>query len=63
MVNNDHMSALFSAAAEAVEEAIVNALLAATDMSARGSRAVAIGSERLLSALREVGWKPDSQNR
>ncbi|MFM0247208.1 DmpA family aminopeptidase [Paraburkholderia sediminicola] len=63
MVNNDHMSALFSAAAEAAEEAIVNALLAATDMSARGSRAVAIGSERLLSALREVGWKPDSQNR
>ncbi len=63
MVNNDHMSALFSAAAEAVEEAIVNALLAATDMSTRGARVEAIGSERLLSALREVGWRPDSQNR
>ena len=29
MVNNDYISALFAAAAEAVEEAIVNALLAA----------------------------------
>ncbi|MFM0070641.1 hypothetical protein PQQ86_05655 [Paraburkholderia sediminicola] len=43
---------------QAVEEAIVNALLAATDMSAHGARVEAIGSERLLSAFREVGWKP-----
>ena len=61
MVNNDHMSALFSAAAEAVEEAIVNALLAAANLSARGARVEAIGAERLLSALREVGWRPDRQ--
>ena len=57
MVNNDHMSALFMAAAEAVEEAIVNALLAATDMTARGERAEAIGAARLLSALHETGWR------
>lgn len=63
MVNNDHMSALFAAAAEAVGEAIVNALLAAKDLSARGARAEAIGAERLLAALREVGWRPDSESR
>ncbi|ASL42848.1 Beta-peptidyl aminopeptidase BapA [Burkholderia sp. AD24] len=63
MVNNDHMSALFSAAAEAVEEAIVNALLAAGDLNARGARAEAIGAERLLAALREVGWRPDNESR
>ncbi|WCM20991.1 P1 family peptidase [Paraburkholderia bryophila] len=63
MVNNDHMSALFSAAAEAVEEAIVNALLAAADLNARGARAEAIGAERLLAALREVGWRPDNESR
>lgn len=36
MVNNDHISALFVAAAEAVEEAIVNALVAGGDVESRG---------------------------
>jgi D-aminopeptidase len=58
MVNNDHISALFAAAAEAVEEAIVNALVAARDVESRGARVEAIGHARLLDALREVGWRP-----
>ncbi|MBJ9680375.1 MULTISPECIES: DmpA family aminopeptidase [Burkholderia] len=58
MVNNDHISALFAAAAEAVEEAIVNALVAAGDVESRGARVEAIGHGRLLDALREVGWRP-----
>ncbi|WP_323122846.1 DmpA family aminopeptidase [Burkholderia alba] len=57
MVNNDHISALFVAAAEAVEEAIVNVLVAATDLEARGARAEAIGGARLVAAMREVGWR------
>ncbi|WP_095156674.1 P1 family peptidase [Pseudomonas sp. Irchel 3E13] len=58
MVNNDHISPLFLAAAEAVEEAIVNALLAGTDMrSADGVLVPGLGGERLLKALREVGWR------
>lgn len=41
MVNNDHISVLFAAAVEAVEEAIVNALLA--------------GRERLCADLNHSG--------
>ncbi|KVQ09750.1 P1 family peptidase [Burkholderia ubonensis] len=58
MVNNDHISALFVAAAEAVEEAIVNALVAGGDVEARGARVEGLGGARLLDALREVGWRP-----
>ncbi|MFP6560322.1 P1 family peptidase [Paraburkholderia sp. B3] len=58
MVSNDHISALFVAAAEAVEEAIINALVAASDVEARGARAEALGGARLVDALREVGWRP-----
>lgn len=58
MVNNDHISALFAAGAEAVEEAIVNALVAGRDMASRGARVEALGAARLVDALREVGWRP-----
>ncbi|MXN76707.1 S58 family peptidase [Burkholderia sp. 4701] len=58
MVNNDHLSALFVAAAEAVEEAIVNALVAGGDVESRGVRVEGLGGARLLDALREVGWRP-----
>lgn len=37
MLNNDHISAVFLAAAEAVEEAIVNALLAGRTMEGKGA--------------------------
>jgi D-aminopeptidase len=58
MVNNDHISPLFAAAAEAVEEAIVNVLLAGKDMRTDdGVLVPALTGERLLAALREVGWK------
>ncbi|AIL61295.1 DmpA family aminopeptidase [Pseudomonas alkylphenolica] len=59
MVNNDHISALFSAAADAVEEAILNAMLAATDLQANGQQALALKPEQLLEALHAVGWKAD----
>ncbi|MDD2058699.1 P1 family peptidase [Pseudomonas sp. GD03860] len=61
MVNNDHISALFCAAAEAVEEAILNAMLAATDLEANGNQALALKPDQLLEALHAVGWK--AQNR
>ncbi len=56
MVNNDHLSDLFLAAAEAVEEAIVNALLAATDTSGNGHSVPALSGDALLGALRQAGW-------
>jgi D-aminopeptidase len=58
MVSNDHISALFVAAAEAVEEAIANALVAGCDVESRGVRVEGIGHARLVDALREVGWRP-----
>ncbi|AOK32087.1 MULTISPECIES: P1 family peptidase [Burkholderia] len=58
MVADSHISALFEAAAEAVEEAIVNALVAATDLAARGCRVEALGAARLTDALRQTGWRP-----
>jgi D-aminopeptidase len=55
MVTNDHMSPLFHAAAEATEEAILNALLAAGDMMGRdGITAYGLTPESLLSALDEA---------
>ncbi|MBF3225557.1 S58 family peptidase, partial [Pseudomonas aeruginosa] len=48
MLNNDHISPLFAAAAEAVEEAIVNVLLAGEDMRTEDGRLVpALKGERL----------------
>jgi D-aminopeptidase len=55
MVTNDYMTALFHAAAEATEEAILNALLAAGDMTGRdGISAHGLTPELLLGALEEV---------
>ncbi|WP_263263039.1 P1 family peptidase [Pseudomonas sp. RIT-PI-S] len=57
MVNNDHISPLFAAAAEAVEEAIINALLAGTAVCADDGRKVeALSEARLLAALGSAGW-------
>ncbi|PMY69000.1 MULTISPECIES: P1 family peptidase [Pseudomonas] len=57
MLNNDYISALFSAAAEAVEEAIVNALLAGEPMTAdSGASVPALTGETLLQAMKLTGW-------
>jgi len=57
MLNNDHISPLFSAAAEAVEEAIINALLAGESMStANGTLVPALTGETLLQAMKLTGW-------
>jgi len=58
MINNDYISALFLAAADAVEEAILNAMLAARDLAGCGSQALALKPERLLAAMQQVGWRP-----
>jgi D-aminopeptidase len=58
MVNNDHISPLFSAAAEAVEEAIINAIVAGEDMlTDDGVRVPGLDSQTLLQALRQTGWR------
>jgi D-aminopeptidase len=57
MLNNDHISPLFSAAAEAVEEAIINALLAGEGMStASGTLVPVLEADVLLQALSSTGW-------
>jgi D-aminopeptidase len=54
MVSNEYMTPLFHAAAEATEEAILNALLAAGDMTGRdGITAYGLTPESLLGALDE----------
>jgi D-aminopeptidase len=54
MVTNSYITPLFHAAAEATEEAILNALLAAGDMTGRdGIKAHGLTPELLLSALDE----------
>ncbi len=61
MVNNDHISPLFAAAAEAVEEAIINALLAGRPMRAGDGREVpALEGKSLVEALAGMGWKARS---
>jgi len=55
MVSNEYMSPLFHAAAEATEEAILNALLAAGDMTGRDDIEVhGLTSDLLLGALDEA---------
>jgi D-aminopeptidase len=55
MVTNDYMTPLFHAAAEATEEAILNALLAAGDMKGRdGIMAHGLTPDLLLGALEEA---------
>jgi D-aminopeptidase len=57
MVNNDHISPLFSAAAEAVEEAIINAILAGEDMTTEdGVTVPGLADEVLIGALNKCGW-------
>ncbi|MCY1261420.1 Peptidase family S58 [compost metagenome] len=56
MVNNDHISELFLAAAEAVEEAIVNALLASPTTEGNGHRVPGLDVETLTRALHQAGW-------
>ena len=57
MLNNDHISPLFSAAAEAVEEAIINAILAGEDMlTDQGVLVPGLEGETLLAALHKTGW-------
>ena len=57
MVNNDHISPLFSAAAEAVEEAIINAILAGETMNTDdGVQVPGLMGETLLQALHDTGW-------
>ncbi|AZL73863.1 DmpA family aminopeptidase [Pseudomonas oryziphila] len=63
MLNNDHISALFMAAAEAVEEAIVNALLAGRAMVGKGGAVVpGLDGDTLLTALHEAGWKAQARH-
>ncbi|MDY7533123.1 P1 family peptidase [Pseudomonas sp. Bout1] len=58
MVNNEHISPLFSAAAEAVEEAIINAIVAGEDMvTDDGVRVPGLDSNTLMQALRHTGWR------
>ena len=55
MVTNEYMTPLFYAAAEATEEAILNALLAAGDMTGRdGITAYGLTPELVLGALEEA---------
>ncbi|HGM5456828.1 TPA: P1 family peptidase [Serratia marcescens] len=63
MVNNSAISELFVAAAEAVEEAIINALLAAESMVGnRGYHAEGLSAETLLTALKASGWQGSVAN-
>jgi D-aminopeptidase len=55
MVTNEYMTPLFHAVAEVTEEAILNALLAAGDMTGRdGITAHGLAPGLLLGALEEV---------
>ncbi|MFM0209596.1 P1 family peptidase [Paraburkholderia sediminicola] len=59
-VTQDFISPLFVAAAEAVEEAILNALVAAEDAEGQGVHVSALGAARLLNALEQVGWRREA---
>jgi D-aminopeptidase len=56
MVNNDHISELFLATTEAVEEAIINALLASDTAEGNGHAVPGLDAGTLLNALRRAGW-------
>ena len=56
MVNNDHISELFLAATEAVEEAIINALLASESTDGNGHSVPGLDAATLLAALDKAGW-------
>ncbi|WP_426234562.1 P1 family peptidase [Pseudomonas sp. TWP3-2] len=61
MVNNDHISELFLAATEAVEEAIINALLAGETAEGNGHAVPGLDAETLLGALHLAGWPGSAQ--
>jgi L-aminopeptidase/D-esterase-like protein len=59
MLSNERISPLFTATAQATEEAILNAMLAANDMTgANGVRVHALPHDRLLAALKKYGRNP-----
>ena len=58
--NEEHISELFLAATEAVEEAIINALLAADGAEGNGHAVPGLDTETLLTALRRAGWPGDT---
>ncbi|MNF06826.1 hypothetical protein D3C80_2068620 [compost metagenome] len=53
---------MFLAATEAVEEAIINALLAAETTEGNGHAVPGLDAETLLKALNQAGW-PGERNR
>ena len=62
MLPNAHINPLFSAAVQATEEAILNAMLAAETMTgANDLRVHALPHDRLLAALRKYGRVPATQ--
>jgi D-aminopeptidase len=52
-INNDSMSSLFQAVVEATEEAIINSLFMATDITSRGRTVRAIPIDRTLEILKK----------
>jgi D-aminopeptidase len=52
-INNDSMSSLFQAVVEATEEAIINSLFMATDITSRGRTVRAISIDRTLEILKK----------
>lgn len=63
MVNNDHISELFLAATEAVDEVIINALLAAETTEGNGHAVPGLDAETPLKALNQAGWPGDGPRR
>jgi D-aminopeptidase len=61
-VTGDVLTQLFLAAGEAVEEAIVNAIVAAeTVVGCDGLTALGLAPDELLGALRATGWTPSAR--
>jgi D-aminopeptidase len=59
-VPNDEINPLFGATVEAVEEAIINALVAARDMTGnRGVTVKALPHEELMEVMRQYGRRPN----
>lgn len=58
VVSNDHMSPLFLAAIEATEEAIINSLFRATEMTGQGRTIDALPLDRTMQILRKHGVVP-----
>lgn len=58
MVNNNYISDLFVAAAEAVEESIINSLLSSKTMVGHGGYKVeGLNEVQLLEAMKKAGWQ------